>query len=255
MFDEVALHLEPRHAILGVVVALGVLLAWGGSLALLLSIEWAGSMWWAAPMAVAWQTFLCTGLFITAHDAMHRTVCWKHKGLNDLIGTVALVCYALFSFDQLITKHHEHHDHPGTEDDPDFHDGTHRSFWGWYGTFLWRYLSIWQIVGMAIIFNILLHGVGIPESRLIVFWVLPSLLSTLQLFYFGTYLPHRDHHGEEGWRDAHHARTSAWPTWLSFITCYHFGYHWEHHAYPHAPWWLLPTVRQQVAAIEESAAA
>ena len=27
------------------------------------------------------------------------------------------------------------------------------------------------------------------------------------------------------------------PVWLSFLTCYHFGYHLEHHRYPWVLWW------------------
>lgn len=27
---------------------------------------------------------------------------------------------------------------------------------------------------------------------------------------------------------------------LSFLTCYYFGYHLEHHLYPNVPWWRLP---------------
>ena len=29
--------------------------------------------------------------------------------------------------------------------------------------------------------------------------------------------------------DAHRARSNDMPTWLSLITCFHFGYHHEHH--------------------------
>jgi hypothetical protein len=34
----------------------------------------------------------------------------------------------------------------------------------------------------------------------------------------------------------HNARSSSMPIWLSLLTCYHFGYHWEHHEYPYVPW-------------------
>jgi len=30
---------------------------------------------------------------------------------------------------------------------------------------------------------------------------------------------------------------------LSFLACYHFGYHFEHHARPDLPWWTLWQVR------------
>jgi beta-carotene/zeaxanthin 4-ketolase len=29
------------------------------------------------------------------------------------------------------------------------------------------------------------------------------------------------------------------------ISCYHFGYHEEHHELPHLGWWQLPAARRQ----------
>ncbi len=244
------LDLRPRDAVLGAGIAATIYLCWGaGLVASLVVIPWEQGLWAWAPVMVVIQTFLYTGLFISAHDAMHGIACWRSKRINDVIGRVALLSYALFSFKKLVTAHHAHHAHPAhVGEDPDFHDGERVGFWGWYGTFLWRYLSVWQVVGMAVIFNVLAHGAGIAEPELIVFWVVPSLLSTLQLFYFGTYLPHRD--GEPAHRDGHRARSNEFAPWLSFLTCYHFGYHWEHHAAPAAPWWRLPEVwREQRAKI------
>lgn len=236
------LSLRSKDAVIGVLMAIVVYVLWvAGLVCSLVVIPWEGAWWGLAPVVIAVQTLLYTGLFITAHDAMHGTACWRHKALNNLIGRVTLMSYALFSFDKLVTSHHAHHDHPAHIDaDPDFHDGAHTSFWGWYGTFLWRYINLWQILGMAVVFNVLAHVAGIVEPRLILFWVVPSLLSTLQLFYFGTYLPHRE--GDPAYRDGHRARSNDFAPWLSLLTCYHFGYHWEHHAAPAAPWWRLPEV-------------
>ena len=250
MSEQVDFELEHHHALMGPAAALGLMALWALGLVAWLSLEWRGAWWALAPLAVAAQTFLHTGLFITAHDAMHRVVCWRSRRLNDALGALALGCYALFSLKALRTSHRRHHAHPASPDDPDFHDGQRRGFWGWYATFIWRHLSLWQVVGMAAVFNVLAHGLGVPEPRLLVFWVAPALLSTLQLFYFGTYLPHRH---PEGSMDRHRARSNAMPPWLSLLTCYHFGYHWEHHAYPHAPWWALASVRRQVLVHQEAA--
>ena len=193
---------------------------------------------WVMP-AVALQTFLYTGLFITAHDAMHGIVAPRSKWLNDTFGTLAVTFYALFSFKKMLGRHHEHHDAPGhVGEDPDFHDGDHQGFGRWYLHFVFNYVTIWQIIGMAVAFNVMEHLLGISVFNLLVFWVAPALLSTLQLFYFGTYLPHRGDPGNE-----HHARSNDYAPWLSFLTCYHFGYHLEHHEHPWAPWWHLPAVR------------
>ena len=174
------------------------------------------------------QMHLYTGLFITAHDAMHGTVS-ANRRLNNAIGQVCTALYACFPFKVLNTKHHEHHRYVHTEKDPDYSEGN---FFVWYFSFIKQYLSWWQVVLMAIIFNIL--KIWIPESNLFFFWVLPSLLSTLQLFYFGTWLPH---HGEHD--NKHQSGSQRKNHVLAFLTCYFFGYHYEHHDSPGTPWWRL----------------
>ena len=106
-----------------------------------------------------------------------------------------------------------------------------------------NYLSPLQVLGMAILFNILLFIVGLSWKNLLIFWVTPSLLSTLQLFYFGTYLPHKERNG--GYENRYHARSSNFPFFISLLTCFHFGYHLEHHKFPYVPWWRIPWVRKK----------
>ncbi len=54
------------------------------------------------------------------------------------------------------------------------------------------YWSWGQIIALTIIYNFDNHILHIPSDNLTYFWVLPSLLSSLQLFYFGTFLPHSE---------------------------------------------------------------
>lgn len=231
-----------RADFIGLSIAIALIVSWLGHLALGLStpIQAASDLLWVLP-AMAFQTFLSTGLFITAHDAMHGTVTPGSRRLNDAVGTLAVTLYALFSFSRLRHYHGFHHGHPGSsERDPDFHDGQHRGFVRWYFRFTFRYLTWAQVAGMALVFNLLNHGWGIPVQNLLLLWVAPSLLSTFQLFFFGTYLPHR--HASAA-NDTHHARSSDYPVWLSLLTCFHFGYHREHHEHPAVPWWRLPEIR------------
>lgn len=227
----------------GLLPALTIIFLWLGSLAALFmqpAPDAISDALWVVS-AMAWMTFLSTGLFITAHDAMHGTVAPASRRLNDTAGAIAVGLYALFSYRKLHRKHAEHHRHPGAPgEDPDFHDGEHRGFWRWYLHFVLGYVGALQVVGMAIVFNVLSHLLGVPEPNLLLFWVAPALLSTLQLFYFGTYLPHREPH-DDG--DQHRARSNEYPPWLSFLTCYHFGYHSEHHEHPGVAWWQLPATR------------
>ena len=227
----------------GIFAGLVIIVAWVASLIILLSINIAtGSLFFIIP-AILLQTFFYTGLFITAHDAMHGSVSPQHKRLNNSIGAVAVALYAIFSFKRLLAEHRKHHAHPGSDDDPDYHDGQHPGFWRWYFHFIKTYVTWWQIAGMAIAFNVLERGLGIPTLNLLLFWVAPSLFSTLQLFYFGTFLPHRE--TISGYDNRHRARSNDFSRLWSFLTCYHFGYHWEHHEYPHLPWWRLPEVRRE----------
>lgn len=96
------------------------------------------------------------------------------------------------------------------------------------------------MISLTVIYQILNLQFHIPKENLNYFWVIPSLLSSLQLFYFGTFIPHSQPIG--GYIQPHNAQTINRPIWWSFITCYHFGYHEEHHEYPHVPWWKLPQI-------------
>jgi beta-carotene ketolase (CrtW type) len=187
------------------------------------------------------ETFLYTGLFITAHDGMHGSIAPRHPRLNDALGTLCTALYALFSFRRMRAAHRKHHANPGTAADPDFAREGRHEFWRWYVEFFKAYFSWYQIAGMTVLFQLLHRAVGVDAQTLIVFWVVPSLLSTLQLFYFGTYLPHREPEG--GHDNPHRARSNDYSELVSFLTCYHFGYHLEHHEHPHVPWWKLPAAR------------
>jgi beta-carotene/zeaxanthin 4-ketolase len=228
----------------GLLVASGIVVLWIGSLELLSFIDVAQlTPSWILP-AILGRTFIQTGLFIVAHDAIHGSVIPSDRQLNRWIGQLALALYALLSYQKLSLNHWQHHRYPGQVSDPDFHDGLHRNFFAWYLKFMKGYLDVRQRVilffGMGIIFLILHSGFHIPVANLFLFWVLPIVLSSMQLFLFGTYLPHRLDNVE----NSHHATSSNHSLILSFLTCYHFGYHWEHHEHPALPWYSLPSVRQ-----------
>ncbi|HEY0244535.1 MAG TPA: fatty acid desaturase [Mucilaginibacter sp.] len=216
-----------NQSIIGLFIALFVLGCWFVSIILLM--QWTVNF--SNPLTylfVLLQMHLYTGLFITAHDAMHGTVS-SNRFINNTVGYTCTFLYALFWYPKLYAKHHQHHSHVHTESDPDFHEG---SFLHWYFNFIRNYLSIWQVVAMAILFNVL--KLWIPQANLLLFWVAPSLLSTLQLFYFGTYQPHKGEHANK-----HQSRSQSKNHLAAFFSCYFFGYHYEHHDAPGVPWWKL----------------
>lgn len=233
---------DARYA--GTLLALFVVAAWGMTLAALLQTNLFTFPIWGLIPAVLLQTFLYTGLFITAHDGMHGLIAPRHRRVNDFIGALCVLLYALFSFQRLKTEHRKHHAQPASGDDPDYHDGEHEGFWRWYFHFMRTYVTWRQLAGMALAFNVMQHLLHVSVFNLLLFWVAPAFLSTLQLFYFGTYLPHRK--PESGYRDEHRAESNDYSVLWSFLTCYHFGYHWEHHEHPHVPWWKLPALRKKL---------
>ena len=190
---------------------------------------------------IAILTHLYTGLFITAHDAMHGSLVPGNTQFNNLLGRLSLIFYGWLDFDYLKKQHQKHHEFPGTSSDPDFYTGS--SMILWYIKFMRYYVTLKQICLMSLTFSLAVHLLSIPPERLLMFWALPSLLSSLQLFYFGTFRPHQSD-ANRPFIDDHNARSSTSRGLLySFLTCYNFGaFHLEHHHYPWIPWWKLPTV-------------
>jgi len=107
-------------------IALAIIGLWVVSLLILLSVDIKTLPSWLLIAAIAWQTFLYTGLFITAHDAMHGSIFPRIPKINHGIGSFATLAYGLFSYKELLRKHHLHHRYPGSDRDPDFHDGKHK---------------------------------------------------------------------------------------------------------------------------------
>lgn len=230
-------------SILGILIAGIVMVLWLGSLIFLLSIDISEiPVFWIVP-AVLLRAFLHTGIFITAHDAIHGTVFHQNRKINDFIGSLAARMYVLLPYKTLLKKHNLHHHYPASKKDPDFCEDGQENPLVWYVTFMKGYLEGKQswvlLIGMSIIFYSLLLGLNIPITNLVLFWLLPILVSSIQLFYFGIFLPHRQ--PKEGYRNRHRAQSSYYSIFWSFLACYHFGYHWEHHEYPHLPWYKLPS--------------
>lgn len=223
-----ALVLRRRDRI-AVLLAVVIVLAWGGSLALGLTMELNLASPWPWLLMLL-QTHLYTGLFITAHDAIHECI-HRNKRFNHAFGWLTSTLFMFNYYPQLRRKHWMHHGQAGKEADPDVHQGK---FLIWFFRFVKEYIHPLQIVLAGAQFNVLL--LFFDQLNITLFWMIPGILSMLQLFYFGTYIPHKT---SPATQNKHHSSTLKRNHLYAFLSCYFFGYHYEHHDAPHCPWWLL----------------
>jgi beta-carotene/zeaxanthin 4-ketolase len=229
----------PNQGLIGLALAATMFAVWLGVhlwAMFVFRIGWAN--WPLVPLIFGLQCWLSVGMFIVAHDAMHGSLVPGKAQVNSAIGAVVLFLYAGFGWKKMRDAHFEHHKAVGTAGDPDFNADNPRDFWPWYAQFLKRYFG-WQ--SMAFVWSVVLAYFflfDVPPQNIALLYGFPAITSSLQLFYFGTYRPHRHEHG--GFPDHHNARTNDYGTLASLFSCFHFGYHHEHHLSPGIPWWALP---------------
>lgn len=195
-----------------------------------------------APLLILIQSWLGAGMFIIAHDAMHGSLAPGRPRLNAVVGQICVGVYAAFSYRRLIVCHHQHHRTPGSGSDPDFHADRPEAFGPWFLAFFTRYFG-WREFAIVTAVLVAYLMIGASVGNLVLFWGVPAGLSALQLFIFGTWLPHRHVASGPGFTDHHNARTIPMPWIASLLTCFHFGLHHEHHLSPNTPWWRLPDLR------------
>ncbi len=202
---------------------------------------------WALLMS-AILCWLSVGVFIVSHDAMHGSLAPGRPGLNGFIGGLLLFLYAGFAWKKMRAAHFDHHKFSGRDSDPDFDAANPGDFRRWYATFLRRYFGWRSIAFVFTIVALYWLVIGVPMAQIVLLYGLPAIASSLQLFYFGTYRPHRhDPHrqdGTAGFADEHNARSNDMSILASLASCFHFGYHLEHHRRPDVPWWALPGARR-----------
>ncbi|HEX6784432.1 MAG TPA: fatty acid desaturase [Sphingomicrobium sp.] len=232
-----------RQSLIGISLAAAIMSAWAAvQIFGLFFLTLSGPGLLLAGMLVPFICWLNVGLFIIAHDAMHGSLASQFPSTNRLLGQLALSLYAAFPFERLRRHHMDHHRHPGTASDPDFDVSQPSRWWPWYGRFLKRYFGLKEFLRLCIPIGLLLL-IGAKLQNILFLWALPAALSSFQLFYFGTFRPHRQE--ARAFIDHHRARSSDFAWLLSLMTCFHFGYHHEHHASPHVPWWRLPSERHR----------
>lgn len=248
MTREFALPTRQLQAATGLVLALAIA---GGWLGLHVYAMFVFELTWQnLPLAIGLAAILCwlsVGVFIVSHDAMHGSLAPGMTRVNAAIGAALLFLYAGFGWKRMRDAHFEHHRLSGHAGDPDFDEGNPGDFARWYATFFRRYFGWRSLLWVNLVVALYWLVFGVPMAQIVVLYGAPALLSSLQLFYFGTFRPHRHHAegaGEAGFHDRHNARSDGFPAFASLASCFHFGYHLEHHRRPDVPWWALPAARR-----------
>lgn len=241
--DGFAVQDKRRGEQLGIALGVAILLAWAAvHVGCVFFWTWTPATIALAPIVAGVQCWLCVGLFIIAHDCMHGSFAPGRPRLNAAMGRLCLGIYAGFDYTLLRRAHFEHHRAPGTEHDPDFCPAAPTAPLRWYAHFLCKYMSLRNLLFMNAISLVYVFVLHADLVNVLVFWAAPAIVSSFQLFWFGTYLPHR--HEAAPFADSHRARSSGFSWLVSLLTCFHFGYHHEHHVFPHLPWFALPTAHR-----------
>lgn len=252
MTPSFALPHRSAQRVIGIALAVAIAGSWLAIHAWGMFVFQLTSTNWPLALAVAGvQCWLSVGVFIVCHDAMHGTLVPGRPRVNGAIGAVLLALYAGFAWKQLRDAHFAHHKLAGRAGDPDFDEHNPGHFWRWYATFFRRYFGWRSLVFVHMVVGIYWLVLDIPMAQIVLLYGLPALGSSLQLFYFGTFRPHRHVAGEDAasrgptsFADHHNTRSEEFGTLASLASCFHFGYHLEHHRRPDVPWWALPGARR-----------
>jgi beta-carotene ketolase (CrtW type) len=227
-----------------------IALSWLISMIGLLSCDLRALPWWGLAAAILVRVHLQTGLFILGHDAMHGLLWPRQLRLNHRLGALLLILYASLPYELALRLHQQHHQAPGSALDPDGPPSQSTSPLRWYFRFMAGYLSPWQMTGLLAFWGslMILSRMVTPTAVLnvLVFCTLPLVLSSVQLFVFGTFLPHRCQRAPHAMP---HPESLHLPTWLSLLACFHFGYHREHHDNPGLSWFELPAAHRRARAL------
>ncbi|MEP3050915.1 MAG: fatty acid desaturase [Erythrobacter sp.] len=206
--------------------------------------ELSAANWLQATVLAVLLCWLSVGVFIVSHDAMHGSLAPGLSRLSATIGAALLFLYAGFGWKKMRSAHFEHHKLSGHDGDPDFDAANPRNVWRWYVTFFMRYFGWKSFAFVSLVVALYKFAFDVPMAQLVLLYGVPAIASSLQLFYYGTYRPHHHAGTGEAFCDRHNARSDRFGGLISLVTCFHFGYHLEHHRRPDVPWWALPAARR-----------
>jgi beta-carotene/zeaxanthin 4-ketolase len=143
--------------------------------------------------------------------------------------------------------------------DPDYPPNDDARLLPWFAAFMRHYSTPGQYL-RTVAAVLAMMALGAPYANLCLFMAASAILAAFQLFYWGTYRPHRPDdaalraHAKGGDPNAAvmpwpRARSAPYALPLLFLQAYFFNLHYEHHRWPSCPWWDLPRVRREARGV------
>lgn len=160
----------------------------------------------------ALQCWLSVGLFSVAHGAMHGSLAPGLAQVTAMVGALLLLICAGFGWQKLRTAHF---DHAGMSAQQPIRismpaiRSTSQHFWAWCRLFLRRHFGWRSMACVGTVVLVYLTAFGALLKNIVLLYGLPAFASSLQLFCFGSYCPHR----REGPASADHHRSPSVPWW------------------------------------------
>ena len=195
------------------------------------------------PLLIALQCWLNVGLFIVAHDCMHGSLAPFRPALNRWIGRLCLALYAGFSYDR--SDPQAFRPPPLSRARPTTRTSTTTirttSGAGTQPSFAATSAGS-RSLSVARGRRDLRGGCSAPALPTCCCYG-PCRRSCRRCSCSISAPICRTAMRRTSFADRHNSRSNDFSLALSLLTCFHFGYHHEHHLSPHVPWWDLPKAR------------
>ncbi|MCP4003699.1 MAG: hypothetical protein GY725_05840 [bacterium] len=208
------------------------------------------------PLWAGWllNSFVAYAAFTPAHEATHRNICGRHRGLRWLNEACGWLCMSILfdSFAVLRSAHLRHHAHTNDpEKDPDYFIPGSKPIpvlvrcFAIFAGYMKAYFAdtersphLWLLRGTALAYSLVLVGIAATLAAMgwwrevLALWVLPAPMAFLALALVFDYVPHWPHREQDRYKAT---RIMLFPG-LSTLLLFQ-NYHLIHHLFPSIPFY------------------